>query len=144
MDELFSRPTHYILDGDTPVPVDVRTWARWCEKANRIVAQHEVSNPQHPTQLILISTIFLGLDMNWGPTGPPLLWETMILRASGWDFDEYQERYSSADEARAGHQEALRLVEAKTGTPVRAAKGVSHGEPQAQPHHNGKSAHDRR
>jgi len=34
----------------------------------------------------------------------------MILRAEGWDFDQYQDRYSSAEDARAGHQAALRLV----------------------------------
>lgn len=122
MDDLFKRPLTYVLadDGETPIPVDPLTWARWFHfPNNRIVAQTEIPNPKHPNQRMLISTVFIGQDMNWTLRGDPILWETMILHASGWDFDEYQERYASAAEARAGHQEALRLVEAKTGVVLR-------------------------
>lgn len=123
MDDPFKRPLTYILadDGETPIPVDVRVWGRWIrdDDRHRILARAEVPNPKHPNQTILISTVFIGYDMNWSLKGDPVLWETMILRASGWDFDGYQDRYRSAAEARAGHQEALRLVEAKTGVPVR-------------------------
>lgn len=61
-----------------------------------------------------VSTVFLGLDHQHGD-GPPLLWETMIFGdgpvpwASG-DEQEYQDRYTSADDARAGHAETVRLL----------------------------------
>lgn len=61
-----------------------------------------------------VSTVFLGLDHQHGypETGTPILWETMIFGdgpvpcASG-DDHEYQERYTSADDARAGHDRTV-------------------------------------
>lgn len=46
-----------------------------------------------------VSTVFLGLDHSWsGP--PPLLFETMVF---GGTLDQEQVRYSTWDEAEAGH-----------------------------------------
>ena len=39
----------------------------------------------------------------------------MILSAAGWEFDDYQERYTRAEAARAGHQAALKLVADELG-----------------------------
>lgn len=97
----------YILaeDGKTPVPCDLMTWAKWFEKREtRIVAQDQIGE-------VKVSTVFLGLDHNWGD-GPPVLWETMIF---GGPHDEYQERYTSHDEAVAGHTKALELVKSTSG-----------------------------
>lgn len=94
----------YILRGHTPVPVDLMTWATWFEVAsNRIVAQTDVG----PVQ---VSTLFIGLDHQWG-NGPPLLFETMIF---GGEHDDYQRRYSSWTEAVDGHAVAVALVGART------------------------------
>lgn len=70
-----------------------------CHKGNRIVKQDRFAG-------ILVSTVFLGLDHNYGD-GLPLLWETMIFNG---EHDQYQERYSSKEGALAGHQEAVALV----------------------------------
>lgn len=51
-----------------------------------------------------ISTVFLGLDHSFGDK-QPILWETMIF--GGW-LDEYQERYTSHDDAVLGHARAVR------------------------------------
>jgi hypothetical protein len=55
---------------------------------------------------VYVSTVFLGLDHSFGE-GPPQLFETMIF---GGEHDEYQERYSTWDEAEAGHKKACKLA----------------------------------
>ncbi len=93
---------HYILDGHTPYPVDLMTWAAWFEtRENRHVANDSIGDVQ-------VSTVFLGLDHAFGQ-GPPLLFETMIF---GGDFDNDTRRYATWDEAEAGHAEMLAKVEA--------------------------------
>jgi len=91
----------YILDGKTPVPVDLMTWARWFETADRSVAQTIVGNKR-------VSTVFLGIDHRFGD-GPPLLFETMIF--NGPDDGEYQERCSTWEEAEAMHERAVHVAQ---------------------------------
>lgn len=55
---------------------------------------------------ITVSTVLLGLDHNWGD-GPPLIFETMIF---GGEYDEYQERYSTREQAEEGHRVACDLA----------------------------------
>ena len=58
---------------------------------------------------IFISTVFLGLDHAWN-SDIPVLWETMIF---GGEHNQYQERYTSYEDALEGHQTALNLVNNK-------------------------------
>lgn len=89
-----------ILDGKTIVPVDdFAVWGKWFETANRHVAKTDAGG-------ILISTVFLGMNHNFGD-GCPLWFETMIF---GGEHDGYQERYSTWDEAEAGHKSALKMA----------------------------------
>jgi hypothetical protein len=84
----------YILDAEgnpQPEPDPIK-WAKWCGKAERHVAITEIG---HTT----ISTVFLGLDHNWGE-GPPLLWETLVF---GGKFDGEMERWSTLEDAKNGH-----------------------------------------
>jgi hypothetical protein len=53
--------------------------------------------------------VFLGLDHAWD-SDIPVLWETMIF---GGEHDQYQERYTSYEDALKGHQTALNLVKEK-------------------------------
>jgi hypothetical protein len=55
----------------------------------------------------VISTVFLGVDHNYGKTGKPILWETMIFHNGHGD---YQKRYTSKADAVLGHREAVRKV----------------------------------
>jgi hypothetical protein len=55
---------------------------------------------------IRVSTVWLGLDHQWG-NGPPLIFETMIF---GGDHDEEQWRYSTREQAEAGHRRACELA----------------------------------
>lgn len=59
-----------------------------------------------------ISTVWLGLDHNYSFLGynhAPLIFETMVFNSPPpWEGEEYQERYSTLKEAKAGHKEAVR------------------------------------
>ena len=90
---------HYILDRHNVVATDLMTWARWFEKAERRVDRTEIGE-------VFISTVFLGLDHSFGE-GPPLLFETMVF---GGPLDQDMERYSTWDEAVAGHKAMVARV----------------------------------
>ena len=65
---------HYKLLGRLAVPCDLMEWAMWLEQdggRNRRVAETTVGP-------LWVSTVFLGLDHNFGE-GDPLLFETMIF-----------------------------------------------------------------
>ena len=61
----------------------------------------------------LVSTVDLGLDHSFG-IGEPLYYETMIFRKDhnhkNNQFEYYQERYSTEEEARKGHEVAIDYV----------------------------------
>lgn len=91
---------HYILDGKEPVEVsDIMTWATQFETAGRIVKKTTLGEVE-------VSTVFLGLDHQWGD-GPPLLFETMVF---GGEHDQEQWRYSTWDEAVAGHDAVVAKI----------------------------------
>ena len=85
---------HYIQNAAGDVEnVDLMTWARWFENADRIIKQSERDG-------VMVSTVFLGMDHSFG--GPvPVLWETMVF---GGEHDGDQERYTSRQDAIAGHE----------------------------------------
>jgi hypothetical protein len=94
----------YLLVGQTPVPcVDLLTWAREFETMDRRVAETTVGD-------FWVSTVFLGLDHNWGHRGSPLLFETMVFPADKdtRGLDIHCERCSTWLEAEAQH---ARIVE---------------------------------
>lgn len=96
----------YILD-DTGKPVqvdDILTWARWFATNKRHVAETELDG-------VRISTVFLGIDHNFGSSGAPVLWETMIF---GGPHDGYQDRYTSVEAARTGHELAVHIARGNT------------------------------
>lgn len=98
--------TWYMYDEDNiPFKANIVTAAKWLTDDKKIIRRDTINGH-------LISTVFLGLDHSWGE-GPPLLWETMIF-AEGFkgnnEFEDYQERYSSYDEALIGHYEAMEKV----------------------------------
>lgn len=83
---------HYVLDGHTPVAVDLLTWAAEFEK-------------QHPSWIVDedpgVFTVFLGVDPMAGcGEGPPLLFETFVNGCGGI-------RSATWEEALAEHARAL-------------------------------------
>lgn len=111
----------YTLKGHEAVPCeDICKWSEWLESADRHVGKTDIGIPAwkfwlgrilkikhwEPTR---ISTVFLGLDHSFGD-GPPMLFETMIF---GGSLDGEQERYSTWDEAEAGHKRWVEKVRSK-------------------------------
>lgn len=94
---------YYLLEGKTPVKVaDCLTWAT----SPKNTAETRRVNLTKLDDEVTISTVFLGLDHSWGG-GPPLLFETMIF---GGPHSDYQERYSTWDEAEEGHMKAVKIA----------------------------------
>jgi hypothetical protein len=90
---------HFILDGHDPKPAEFLEWALWFGANDRRVAWDKFDGVE-------VSTVFLGLDHRFGD-GPPLIFETMIF---GGQLDEETERYSTWDEAVAGHKKMVERV----------------------------------
>lgn len=92
---------YFVLDsaGNPVEESDSLAWGLWFEKAERHVDRTEIGD-------VLVSTVFLGLNHNWGD-GPPILYETMVF---GGELDGEMRRYCTKDEASAGHQEVIALV----------------------------------
>jgi len=97
----------YILDkdGNPKEERDLLTWAKWFEANDdkRIVERTQLDD-------VRVSTVFLGMEHNFGLSGKPILWETMVF---GIDDDSYQERYDSLPAAKAGHKEATKWAKEK-------------------------------
>jgi len=114
---------YYILDADRRVvPArDVIEWGAWFENlANRRVAA------THFECGVFVSTIFLGIDHRFDDSGPPLVFETMTFELSMDGGDDFQFRYSSWDDAVAGHAGVVRRVKAQL-----AKAGLSTSEIEA-------------
>lgn len=86
----------YILDGKTPVPVDILVAAEWMAThiKERQVAYTNIAG------LVRVSTVFLSFDHNWGGEGRPLLFET----AAFWPDEYFIFRCSTWEEAEILHR----------------------------------------
>ncbi len=94
---------HYILKDKVAIPVNLMNWVKWFETADRIVAKDEFEG-------VVVSTVFLGIDHNWGE-GDPLLYETMVF--TDIEGGGYMNRYFIWDEAVAGHNKIVDLMRRK-------------------------------
>jgi hypothetical protein len=92
----------YILNADHSLRQtdDLEEWAQAFEGAERCVARTEAAPG------IIVSTVFLGIDHSFGH-GVPLVFETMIFRNGQGDE---MWRYSTWEEAEAGHEAAVKLA----------------------------------
>lgn len=96
----------YILDKDNkPIESNIIEYSEWEEKNPELktIKQDYIGD-------IFVSTVFLGLDHKpWfsDVNDEHILWETMIFNG---EHDQYQERYTSIEEAIKGHETALKLV----------------------------------
>lgn len=106
----------YILDGKTPVRAEsVEEWAVWFETADRRVRLTRVGP-------YLVSTVFLGMDHNFGDDGPPILFETMVYcegvpgEFRGVSWLDHQERCATWEEAEQQH--LLMIEEVREGSDI--------------------------
>ena len=98
-----ARTGNWILDEDgNPVrEPDTLQWGKWFQDGGgRRVGNTKIREG------VSVSTVFLGIDHNWGE-GPPVLWETMIFVGK---HDQDQDRYTSALDAIHGHWEMVMVA----------------------------------
>ena len=57
-----------------------------------------------------VSTVWLGLNHQFAPDGPPHIFETLVF---GGPLDGEQDRYSTEEEARLGHQAMVEKLKAR-------------------------------
>jgi hypothetical protein len=61
-----------------------------------------------------VSTVWLGLNHNYAPTGPPLIFETMVFLREGeadvLGLEDDCYRYSTEADAQQGHDEVVALI----------------------------------
>ena len=95
---------YYVLRDGEAVPVDEDGWAA------------EFRQPRDHWRIAAttlpdgrwVSTVFLGIDHSlFG--GPPLIFETMVFEAESMGrIEMYADRYSTREQALAGHERAIR------------------------------------
>jgi hypothetical protein len=97
----------FVMEDDHSIrPVgSMEEWCQWYEKAHCSIDW--AGNAE-----LYVSTIFLGLNRNWFGEGPPILFETMVF---GGEYNELTFRYSTYDEAIAGHKDVCWRVFYKQG-----------------------------
>ena len=99
-------------NGEVIPCTNFQEWARWVEENwnNRHVAFDEIEG-------FAISTVFLVANHNFG-SGPGIWFETMVFRSTtdptkfSQSNDYEQRRYSTRDEALAGHKKICAMVRA--------------------------------
>jgi hypothetical protein len=105
---MLNKHMAYRRDG-TPYPDGTEGLIEWGKDMQdnviKVVKQETLPNGYW------VSTVWLGLNHNWG-TGPPLIFETMVTNPFG-DWEDYQKRYSTEAEALDGHTEAVRYFSQK-------------------------------
>lgn len=99
------KPFWYKLDGLRPVPDE--TNGLWIQR-NKDVRRVALTKI---TEDVEVSTVFLGLDHNFGDGGEPVLFETLVF---GGTMDGYMDRYTNWIEAEQGHQAIVDKVKEKT------------------------------
>jgi hypothetical protein len=91
---------HYDRNG---LPVTFGEWARRFEDQEyKRIAWTDFG----PVQ---VSTVWLGINHNFAGEGEPIIFETMIFGGPE-ALDQSQWRYSTEEEARAGHEHACHIV----------------------------------
>lgn len=77
---------------------------------------------------VSVSTVWLGIDHNWGQQGPPVIFETMVF---GHYEEEFMVRYCTEDEAIIGHIAVVEQVlaefpsDAEAATAAKAAQAIA-------------------
>lgn len=106
-------PKYAILHGREAYGCSMPTWAKWLgESMERVVATTGNSE-------VLVSTVFLGLNHQCLPGGPPLWFETMVF---GGPLDRETERYTTYDQAEEGHRRMAARAFPALARPKRRSK----------------------
>lgn len=100
----------YKLEGKTTVPVTTEEFFLWSsthpDERHAVVNQVMFKDGSSGEE-VSVSTVFLGINHRFIPDQSPLLFETMVF---GGTMDNAQWRYSTWEEAEAGHEKVLQQL----------------------------------
>jgi hypothetical protein len=93
-------------------------WSAWCDKEGNSIGPAEwgrlhtddsyrVIGYTDIAEHVAVSTVWIGINMNFSQEGPPIIFETMIF---GGPLDSETWRYATEREAKLGHMDAVRLA----------------------------------
>lgn len=102
--------TYYDIDGNR---IDADTWARRFRPPGDTswrIAVTDIAVP--PDRHVKVSTVWLGLDHNFG-FGEPHIFETMAFADESWSEMNYTQRYPTRAAAEAGHNDVVAMVVAE-------------------------------
>lgn len=88
---------YYVLDGHTPRAVSFEEWQKW-----RLENWNACHVAKTTLERVTVSTIFLGYHRL------PFLFETVVFGDNPLDME--MDRYSTWEEAEAGHEEMVKRV----------------------------------
>lgn len=102
MYDSWGKPMHFDRSGS---PITLAQWRVLFEESDRAVADSALRCRGKEVQ---VSTAWLGLNHNFlDPDGPPLIFETTVW---GGPMDGTVRRYSTEEEAKAGHSKTVQEV----------------------------------
>lgn len=98
---------YYLLDKNkNPYPVDLDKFSSTSDCESTSIVKKTYLRKYN----IEVSTIFMCVSYNFSPNGQPILFETMIFCPDYEEYNCWQQRYCTWKQARAGHNEAVRLI----------------------------------
>lgn len=116
----------YILVDKVPVPEpNLIKWSQWLNEPvkNRIIKQQLITVGK---RIWGVSTIFLAIDYSFSRDGDPILFETMIFNHTKGKRRklrcDFQERYSTYEEAEKGHEKVVADLAVITACPRKLKK----------------------
>jgi hypothetical protein len=76
------------------------------ERLMDVAYKHVAMTALEGDEMIEVSTVWVGIDHNFGDEGPPLIFETMVF---GGPLDQQQWRWPNEEAALAGHEQVVEL-----------------------------------
>lgn len=81
--------------------IDVKEWSKlFGDQKYSVIKRTQIED-------ITVSTVWLGINHNFGNFGPPLIFETIVF---GGPLDQDMTRYATEADALAGHEHYVELV----------------------------------
>lgn len=57
-----------------------------------------------------VSTVFLSINHQWNENLPPLIFETMVFIGQDMSSEQYCDRYTTEEQAKAGHDKVVAYI----------------------------------
>lgn len=98
--------TYYLNDDKTYRKCSVTAFGLQMEKMRKSDTKHVAKDDVNGKR---VSTVWLGIDHQFGEYNTPILFETMVFEGNSYS-EIYCKRYTSWDDAVNGHKEAVQWV----------------------------------